>query len=99
MQKVLFDLDAESGISKSVRNASYHNLDDQEKMLQCQIVFSAILNHPEGITDHEIEHETELPINIVTARRNDVKQSVKVVGLASYHNGKRLIINTLWGAI
>lgn len=107
MQKVLFEYDKNEGlqpqfsISKSVRNASYQNIKPHIGHEQ-QIVYTMLLQHPEGLTDHEIAVLTNLSLSSVNGRRNELMHQglVREIGLATYddENGT-LRLRTLWGAI
>lgn len=107
MQKVLFEYDEKEvlqpqfSISESVRNASYHNIKPRIGHEQ-QMVYTILLQHPEGLTDHEIASLTGLSLSSVNGRRNELmhQRLVKLAGIATYddENGT-LRLRTLWGAI
>jgi transcription initiation factor IIE alpha subunit len=107
MQKVLFDSDDKGelhpsfSISKSIRNASYQNAKPRIGHEQ-QIVYTMLLQHPEGLTDHEIAELTGLSLSSVNGRRNELmhQKLVRSVGIATYNdNNSTLRLRTLWGAI
>lgn len=107
MQKVLFDIDENEtltpafSISKSVRNASYHMVKPRIGHEQ-QIVYTLLLQHPTGLTDHEIASLSGLSLSSVNGRRNELMQQqlVHPVGIATYDdNNGTLRLRTLWGAL
>jgi hypothetical protein len=109
MQRVLFNPDPDdnnelqpsSSISKSVRDISYQNIQPRLGHEQ-QTIHTVLLQHPEGLTDHEIAILTNLSLSSVNGRRNELmhQRLVEVIGIATYddENGT-LRLRTLWGAI
>lgn len=85
-------------IGKVVRNTTYQ--DQKDSFLNKRsIVLQVIVQHPEGVTDHEIAFETGLYLSCVNGRRNELMQEglVMPIGIASYEENGHSHIRTLWG--
>jgi len=108
MQKLLFDYDehenltpqfeTHTDVGKAVRNANYHI--NQEKFKnERALVLQTILMHPEGLTDREIADLTGLQRSSVNGRRNELmhEKLVRAVGIATYRENGRTVVNVMWG--
>ena len=93
-QKNLYGYD----LPKAVRNANYqmHQGSFHNKR---QMVLTAIIAHPEGITDHEISKITGLSLSCVNGRRNELKELVGPVGIATLNDNGSNTVRTMWGII
>jgi len=94
MQTELYDY------GKTIRDMNYQELTTEEKTIQKQTILQIIKQYPEGITDKELEQQTGLPINIITARRNDLMHYDKnVIPLthATIPLNPKTIYRTMWG--
>jgi hypothetical protein len=87
-----------TNIGKAVRNASFLNQQESFENKR-QLVLQTIIQHPEGITDHEIAVETGLYLSCVNGRRNELMQEglVIAIGIASYIENGHNYVRTLWG--
>ena len=84
-------------IPKLVRNANYQMQKETFKSKREQ-VYSVLLQHPEGLTDHEISQLTGLSLSCVNARRNELykKDMVCPVGVMRFKTNRP---RTLWGTV
>jgi len=92
-------------MGKVVRNINYHRLQNDLERLgrTCGMVYQALYENPNGLTDKEIVAITRLPLASVNGRRNDLKKygyaivSVDVREEVD-HNGW-VHTNNVWGLI
>ena len=84
--------------SKEVRDISYKAIIiNNDTDIQRNLVYNAILGHPEGITDIEICLVTGISRSSVNARRNELK-GVMPIGIAVYTDEYGYCrLNTMWG--
>jgi len=95
------ELKPEFEVSEAVRNATYNMI--KPDLPECrQRVYEIILQHPEGICNKQIALEWGVPINSVTGRVTELRQTGFVTSCGTKdipdHRG-RMHPNTLWRAL
>lgn len=95
-------------ISETVRDTNLKQMNKDVLGFTQELVYKAILSHPDGICDKHIQkwikeqYNTYLPISSICGRRNDLKKQGLVVGVGKDyfpdHNGITRL-NTLWGVL
>jgi transcription initiation factor IIE alpha subunit len=83
---------------KEVRDISYKTIIiSKDTDVQRNLVYNAILGHPEGITDTEICILTGISKSSVNARRNELRRVVPVCVAVYTDEHGYCRLNTMWG--